>query len=147
MYVYLGTDGEAPLTKPWCEEAPAFHVTMISPEWMPFARTFLPHRNLLELCSYQGCGCGFRTNEKTEPREAPLARDNWEDWDPWKSDADHDALARYLEALPLSPTPSKSSQHGWEGPVSDIFRRDVRISDLADRNFWFCRYELITLVR
>lgn len=140
MVYYLGTDGDAPLTEPWCKESPAFHVTEIDGPEFEHVKEKLPHRRLVYLGSHEGCGCGFRSY-----RDGYLMDGGADEKDVC---ADHEALCAYLSSLPPSDHPIQIFGC-WSGdesvPVEHF--RSIAIPDVLDPQFGFREREILTLNR
>jgi len=84
LLVYLVSDSDLPEV-PWDKRHPAFNVVRLKRK-KEFLR-ILPGANAYMLGSYQGCGCGFMSNEVDDPQErAP-------------SDASKKALSEYVERV------------------------------------------------
>lgn len=146
MAYYLGSETDAPLTAPWSEASPAFHVS--DPGECEFVvRQHLAFPCIRYIGAHTGCGCGFRCSHDgcidTDPDD-PDEDDPDEDA---AAQADHEALVAYLQAMPTQPRLMQI--YGcWEGDESEPPEhfRTCSISELASSDFGFQERELITLV-
>jgi hypothetical protein len=142
MVYYLGSDCEAPLTAPWSEASPKFHVTeprdceLVVCEQLPFSC-------VRYIGAHTGCGCGFRRDRggyiDADPDDLEEAR---------AAQADHDALLAYLRALPPQSRPMQiyGCWSGDENRRAEHFR-SCSIAELASPDFGFRERELLTLRR
>jgi hypothetical protein len=140
MTYYLGCQRDAPLTAAWSSTSPGFYVS--EPQVVDVAavlatvRQHLPFPIIRCLGSHSGCGCGFRNQAagfvKTDPEGIATQQ------------ADHEALAAYLRALPQQSLQIFVCWAGDEN-VPPEHSRTCSIAELASPDFIFRERELITL--
>ena len=145
MTYYFGCECDAPLI-PYSITSPGFYVS--EPQVLDVAavlaavRQHLPFASIRCLGSRSGCGCGFRCSLPgfIEPRDAEHIEAANE------QQADHEALAAYLRALPEQTQPMQiyACWAGDETFAPERFRT-CEIGELASPDFAFQERELITL--
>lgn len=142
MMYYLGSECDAPLTEPWAEGSPGFHVSELD-EWNAVVRKQLDFPCVRYIGAHSGCGCGFRRELNgyldTDPEDVAAAK---------ATQADHEALVAYLRALPSQSRPMQI--YGcWSGEeaMKPLLCRSCSIAELSSRTFGFRERELLTLVQ
>lgn len=140
MTYYLGCQRDAPLTAAYSTTSPVFYVS--EPQVVDVAavlatvRQHLPFPIIRCLGSHTGCGCGFRNDGfgvvSMNPEDIAARQ------------ADHEALAAYLRALPQQSLQIYICWAGDEAVPPEHFRT-CSIAELASPDFIFHERELITL--
>ena len=139
MVYYVGTSTDIPLI-PFDTQRPAFNVSVADPTEEQAVRAHLATPYVHYLGSSTSCGCNFRCDAFGDPYDKRE--------DPIDVQADHDALAIYLESLPheAEPIPIFSCWSGDES-VAPEHSRSCRIGDVRAADFAFREGELITITQ
>jgi hypothetical protein len=138
MVYYLGTSSDVPLI-PFDERAPALNVTEVEPAEEQAVRGHLASPYAHYIGSSTSCGCNFRCDAFGDPYAQKDAAD---------VQADHEALATYLESLPREADPIRifSSWSGDES-IAPEHSRSCPVDDLRAPDFTFREGELINVTR
>ena len=129
MVYYVGTSTNIPLI-PFDTQDPAFNVSEADPTEGQAARAHLATPYVHYVGSSTDCGCNFRCDAFGDPYDKRE--------DPIDVQADHDALANYLESLPSEAEPIRIFGC-WSGNEADPpeHTRSCRIADIRAADFAF----------
>ena len=139
MVYYLGTSSDVPLI-PFEERAPAFNVSEVDggEENAVGAQLATPYAHYMG--SSTSCGCNFRCDAFGDPYDQRE--------DAAGVQADHEALAAYLQSLPSEAEPIRIFSC-WSGDESipPEHTRTCRMADIRAPDFAFREGELVTVTR